>query len=121
MSELFCSQFEDLLVMVMFRGVAVARGLTPIAALTLVRDVPPDGLEYQATSRRPFLFDTRRAGNIVRPPPCARSSLVGLRCTFVSVPSRKLCLYTSPFGCARVSFHTMLTVLLLLLTPSRSK
>src|SRR6266567_9384452 len=121
MSELSCSQFVALFVIVMLRGVRVAAGLTPIAALTPVIDVAVDGLEYQATSSRPFRVATRSAGNMVRPPRCGRSSTVGDRCTRESDPSLKLCSMTSPYGWSRVSFHTMLTVSCRLLTASLGK
>src|SRR5262249_28796228 len=105
----------------MLPGVLVANGLMPTAALTPVNVVRADGREYQATSSRPFLFATRRAGNIDRPPPCGRSSTVGPFSTRASDRSLKLSIMMSPFGWLRVSFHTMVTVPNLLLTASLGK
>src|SRR5215469_5765679 len=113
MSELLTSQFDVLLVMVRLLGVRVVLGLTPIAALIAVSAVPADGLEYQATSRLPLLFATRRPGRNATPPRCARSSF--------TEPSLKLCSKMSPCGWWRASFHTMLTVPCRLLTAIRGK
>src|SRR5258708_34374081 len=121
MSELLTSQSLVLLVIKMLRGVAVALGLTPIAALTLGSAVRTDDLEYQATSSRPLRVATRSAGTMVSPPLCGRSSPVGLRCTRWSEPRVKLCSRISPFGWKRLSFHTMLTVPNRLLTANLGK
>src|SRR5215831_3556881 len=122
MTEVALSQFDATLVIrTLARGPVLVRGLTPMAASTLVFGVGADAREYQATSSSPALVAVRTAGNMCTPPEAGRSSTTGTAWTGRSEPRRKLSSRMSPSGWKRASFHAMLTVPYRSLTASRGK
>src|SRR5215467_13633077 len=99
MSDAASSQFDGTVVIRTLDGGGVdVRGLTPIAASTLVFTVAAVVREYQATSRSPLLVAVRIAGNICMPPEAGWSSTTGTGWTGLSEPSVKLCSRMSPSG-----------------------
>src|ERR1039458_3645719 len=108
MSEESLSQSDVAVVIVVAEaGVAVARGLTPITAVTDVTAEFAFVREDHDTSRLPAVAATRRAGRKFDAS-AAGLSPTGALCTGVSEPSLKLRSTMSPSGWGRVSFHTML-------------
>src|SRR5581483_5615669 len=98
MSDESLSQSDVAVVIVVAEaGVAVARGLTPITAVTDVTAEFASVREYQDTSRLPAASATRRAGRKFDTS-AAGLSTTGALCTGASEPSAKLCSMMSPSG-----------------------
>src|ERR1700730_792948 len=99
MSKTERSQFDATLVIrVSDAGAARVRGLTAIAAYTLVSDVATELRENHETSSFPLASAPRSAGRKFSAPATGLSSTTGTACTGASEPRLKLCSRMSPSG-----------------------